>query len=57
MNRLFGADQSHWAEGRWANVYIKAGTKDYRPLASGGSREKKRKKEDTERDEYVADES
>ena len=40
VDRLFGADQSHWAEGRWANVNIKAGTKDYRPLASGGSREK-----------------
>ena len=43
VNRLFGADQSHWAEGRWANVNIKAGTKDYRPLASGGSREKKKR--------------
>ena len=41
VDRLFGADKGQWAEGRWAYVNIKAGTKDYRPLASGGSREKK----------------
>ena len=41
VDRLFGAGQSHWAECRWAYVNIKAGTKDYRPLASGGSREEK----------------